>query len=255
MPYFLWQVVIDFSHALKFFSLIQLLAATLIYLLVKRRMQIVILSAFGIVSWILIGINLSTYYTTFGSKLGAFFGLQQWGSAIEFTTILARVIYSGFRISIFTLFLSTVLLLISNSELKETILERNPFPQQPDYLIAKNWIVRAPGLNDEATSIEALNRLAKSGSIKSKTIVIDVRTNQPYPASQIPGVFSNKSYLIACLLSWFLGIFGIDRFYLGYIGTGVGKLFTLGGFGIWALIDFVLIISKKVPDFNGDPLA
>jgi hypothetical protein len=134
-------------------------------------------------------------------------------------------------------------------------MNRNPFPQQPDYLQALNWIVRAPGLNEEATSIEALNRLAKSGSIKAKTIIIDARTNQPYPASQVPGIFSNKSYLVTCLLSWFLGVLGVDRFYLGYMGMGLGKLFTLGGLGIWGIIDFILIISKKVPDVNGDPLA
>ena len=64
-----------------------------------------------------------------------------------------------------------------------------------------------------------------------------------------------KSFVTALLLSFFLGGLGVDRFYLGYTGIGLGKLFTLGGFGIWALIDFILIISKKVPDSNGDPLT
>ncbi|MGL4831874.1 MAG: NINE protein [Propionibacteriaceae bacterium] len=70
------------------------------------------------------------------------------------------------------------------------------------------------------------------------------------------GAVSDKSKTTALLLSFFLGAFGIDRFYLGYTGLGIVKLF-FGWltFGIWPLIDFILILMDKIPDSNGRPLA
>ena len=50
-----------------------------------------------------------------------------------------------------------------------------------------------------------------------------------------------KSKVVALILSIFLGELGIDRFYLGYIGTGILKLITCGGFGIWWLIDLITV--------------
>ncbi|MBU0471102.1 MAG: TM2 domain-containing protein [Nanoarchaeota archaeon] len=61
-----------------------------------------------------------------------------------------------------------------------------------------------------------------------------------------------KNKTIAIILSFFLGTLGIDRFYLGYNGLGVLKLVTFGGCGIWALIDFILIITGKLKPANGE---
>jgi TM2 domain-containing membrane protein YozV len=63
-----------------------------------------------------------------------------------------------------------------------------------------------------------------------------------------------KSWLVALLLSLFLGGLGADRFYLGYTGLGIVKLLTLGGCFVWALIDLILIALKKLPDAQGNPL-
>lgn len=55
-----------------------------------------------------------------------------------------------------------------------------------------------------------------------------------------------KSYLVALVLSYLLGSIGADRFYLNKIGTGILKLVTLGGLGIWHLVDMLLIAFNKL---------
>jgi len=77
------------------------------------------------------------------------------------------------------------------------------------------------------------------------------QTSQPLPPSANPSTEGSRDYLVAAMLSLFLGPLAIDRFYLGYTGLGVVKLLTLGGFGIWALIDLILIVTNEMKDSDG----
>ena len=61
-----------------------------------------------------------------------------------------------------------------------------------------------------------------------------------------------KSQLTAALLCFFLGGIGIHRFYLGYTWQGIVQILTLGGLGIWALIDFVRILTGSLQPKNGE---
>lgn len=55
-----------------------------------------------------------------------------------------------------------------------------------------------------------------------------------------------RDYAAALLLSIFLGWLGIDRFYVNHVGLGLLKLFTLGLFGFWWLIDIILFATKNI---------
>ena len=66
---------------------------------------------------------------------------------------------------------------------------------------------------------------------------------------------SEKSRLATTLFAWFLGVLGVHRFYLGKIGSGIAMLFTVGGLGIWALVDFIMAVSGKMKDKEGKLIA
>ena len=65
---------------------------------------------------------------------------------------------------------------------------------------------------------------------------------------------SEKGFVPTLLLAFFLGALGAHRFFVGKIGTGILQLLTIGGFGIWALIDIIMIIVGSFKDKAGLPI-
>ena len=118
----------------------------------------------------------------------------------------------------------------------------------------QQWLVQIPGQPDSPVDTFTLSAWAKTKVIQPDTQVTDTETNRTFAASQIPGVFSDKEYIIALLFSIFLGYLGIDRFYMGQVGMGIGKLLTGGGCGVWWLIDVILIATRSSNDSAGRPL-
>ena len=76
----------------------------------------------------------------------------------------------------------------------------------------------------------------------------------PGPPPPADGPTPRRSFVVAWLLSLFLGFFGADRFYLGKVGTGLVKLVTLGGLGLWWLVDLVITMFGQQRDAHGQPL-
>lgn len=74
------------------------------------------------------------------------------------------------------------------------------------------------------------------------------------PASMSSGI-SPKSGVIALFLCLFLGIFGAHRFYVGKTKSAILMLVTLGGLGLWMLVDLVLIACGEFTDSDGRQLT
>jgi hypothetical protein len=124
-------------------------------------------------------------------------------------------------------------------------------PGYPTY----TFMIQRMGTEEGPYTATDLQMQARSGMLKANAFARRADgTGGWFAVGDIPGVFSEKEWLPTLLISLFLGTLGIDRFYLGYTGLGILKLITLGGCGIWALIDLILIAMGNMKDAKGMPL-
>jgi hypothetical protein len=117
------------------------------------------------------------------------------------------------------------------------------------------FLVQRMGSEEGPYSLQDLKTQSRAGILKANTMVKKADgSGSWFLASELPGVFSDKDWLATLLISFFVGWFGIDRFYLGYTGLGILKLITFGGCGVWYLVDLILIVMGRLDDANGLPL-
>ena len=117
------------------------------------------------------------------------------------------------------------------------------------------FLVQRMGTEEGPYTLQDLQTQSRAGVLKANTMVKKADgSGSWFLASELPGAFSERDWLATLLISFFLGTFGIDRFYLGYTGLGILKLITFGGCGIWYLYDVIMIAMGKLPDKSGLPL-
>ncbi len=79
-----------------------------------------------------------------------------------------------------------------------------------------------------------------------------VRSAVAVPAGYVPaGQATDKRMLPAAILCFVVGVFGAHRFYVGKVGSAIAMIFTLGGLGVWVVIDFIMIVTGSFKDDNG----
>ena len=65
---------------------------------------------------------------------------------------------------------------------------------------------------------------------------------------------STTDWLTLFLLTFFVGVLGVHRFYVGKIGTGFLMLLTLGGLGVWFLVYLILVVTGQFTNKDGQKI-
>lgn len=131
-------------------------------------------------------------------------------------------------------------------------------------------VVAVSGVSSSSPSRSSSTSSSVSNSIASSSITAEA----PYPKAETVSSYSSKNekipsnvdkpmgygkatrnprkWVVTLILCLFFGVFGVHRFYVGKIGTGILQLFTAGGYFIWTFVDFVTILTGKFTDSKGN---
>lgn len=124
-------------------------------------------------------------------------------------------------------------------------IEQAGLPQQLSQMTAEDFLNLTPGKVKEMTGQKLKFKQVVTLKAAQKAIRKEMGQDGDDPAG------AAKSQLVALLLCIFIGELGIHRFYLGYTTIGIIQLLTLGGCGIWALIDLIRIITGDLKPADG----
>nr|WP_157000382.1 TM2 domain-containing protein [Agromyces terreus] len=128
-------------------------------------------------------------------------------------------------------------------------------------------VAATPGLTMTSSSPEFVSDTLRAPSFSPPPVLHapNEHTTAPLPPNDDRAAASARSvataepgertFLLTWLFALLLGSLGADRFYLGKIGTAVAKLLTAGGFGVWTLVDLVLVLTGAQRDREGRTLS
>ena len=143
---------------------------------------------------------------------------------------------------------STEEAIASTSILDKAVVENNVVVNETKQMVFAGQKVSSKEEFLALTPAKIKESTGKTLTFKEKIVL---KSTQKQLKKNNTPVEGDKSHVAAILLSFFLGGLGIHRFYLGYTWQGVVQLLTLGGLGIWALIDFIRIIIKDLQPKDG----
>ena len=100
-----------------------------------------------------------------------------------------------------------------------------------------------------ADEIKKLNDLLKERVITQEEFDLQKEKLLNYSTTT-----STTDWLTLFLLTFFVGVLGVHRFYVGKIGTGFLMLLTLGGLGVWFLVDLILVVTGQFTNKDGEKI-
>ena len=100
-----------------------------------------------------------------------------------------------------------------------------------------------------ADEIKKLNDL-----LRDRVITLEEFDSQKEKLLNSSTKTNSIDWLALFLLTFFVGVLGVHRFYVGKIGTGVLMLITLGGLGVWFLVDLLLVVTGQFTNKDGQKI-